>query len=179
LITRRALGFHTPDALIALAMLSLADLCPPLPRSITHSPDPRKRQERAKNVVSSCCGEVVLVEESAESVASLDRCEALAADGMRVLVQRNANKREGPRPGWDGGLYAFMRRVLAMPAGAALYRRRQGRIEPVFADTKFNRKIDRFLRRGRAACRSEWRPITATHNLRKLHQHHVATAVAT
>lgn len=32
LITRRAFGFHTPDALIALAMLSLADLCPPLPR---------------------------------------------------------------------------------------------------------------------------------------------------
>jgi hypothetical protein len=34
--------------------------------------------------------------------------------------------------------------------------------EPVFANTKFNRRIDRFLRRGRAACRSEWRPITAT-----------------
>jgi transposase len=32
LITRRAFGFHNPDALIALAMLSLADLCPPLPR---------------------------------------------------------------------------------------------------------------------------------------------------
>jgi transposase len=32
LITRRAFGFHSPDALIALAMLSLADLCPPLPR---------------------------------------------------------------------------------------------------------------------------------------------------
>jgi transposase len=31
LITRRAFGFHTPDALIALAMLSLAGLCPPLP----------------------------------------------------------------------------------------------------------------------------------------------------
>jgi transposase len=31
LITRRAFGFHTPDALIALAMLSLADLCPSLP----------------------------------------------------------------------------------------------------------------------------------------------------
>jgi transposase len=31
LITRRAFGFHTPDALIALAMLSLAHLCPPLP----------------------------------------------------------------------------------------------------------------------------------------------------
>jgi transposase len=32
LITRRAFGFHSPDALIALAMLALADLCPPLPR---------------------------------------------------------------------------------------------------------------------------------------------------
>jgi hypothetical protein len=52
-------------------------------------------------------------------------------------------------------------------------------IEPVFADTKFNRKTDRFLRRGRAACRSEWRLITATHNLRKLHQHQLAAAVAT
>ena len=31
LLTRRAFGFHSPDALIALAMLSLADLCPPLP----------------------------------------------------------------------------------------------------------------------------------------------------
>ena len=48
-------------------------------------------------------------------------------------------------------------------------------IEPVFADTKFNRKIDRFLRRGRAACRSKWRLITATHNLRKLHQHRLAS----
>jgi transposase len=32
LLTRRAFGFHSPHALIALAMLSLGDLCPPLPR---------------------------------------------------------------------------------------------------------------------------------------------------
>jgi transposase len=31
LITRRAYGFRTPEALIALAMLSLGGLCPPLP----------------------------------------------------------------------------------------------------------------------------------------------------
>jgi DDE family transposase len=47
-------------------------------------------------------------------------------------------------------------------------------IEPVFANTKFNRRIDRFLRRGRSACRSEWRLITATHNLLKLHKHTTA-----
>ncbi len=32
LITRRAYGFHTPEALIALAMLTLGDLCPQLPQ---------------------------------------------------------------------------------------------------------------------------------------------------
>ena len=32
LIARRAFGFHSPQALIALAILKLAGLCPPLPR---------------------------------------------------------------------------------------------------------------------------------------------------
>ena len=30
-LTRRAYGFHTPDALIAMAMLTRGGLCPPLP----------------------------------------------------------------------------------------------------------------------------------------------------
>jgi hypothetical protein len=51
-------------------------------------------------------------------------------------------------------------------------------IEPVFANTKFNRRIDRFLRRGRAAWRSEWRLITATHNLLKLYTHQTAATAA-
>jgi hypothetical protein len=51
-------------------------------------------------------------------------------------------------------------------------------IEPVFAQTKFNRRIDRFQRRGRSAVRSEWRMITATHNLLKLHRHQVKAAAA-
>jgi len=51
-------------------------------------------------------------------------------------------------------------------------------IEPVFANTKFNRRFDRFLRRGRAACRSEWRLITATHNLLKLHTQQSSAAAA-
>jgi transposase len=35
LITRRAFGFHSPHALIALAMLTLGGLCPPLPGRLT------------------------------------------------------------------------------------------------------------------------------------------------
>jgi transposase len=107
-----------------------------------------------------------------------DQMDAIVSRGIQVLVPPDAGKRKGTRPGWDGGRYAFMRRVLATDLGRALYRRRQGMIEPVFANTKFNRRIDRFQRRGRSACRSEWRLITATHNLLKLHTHQIAAAGA-
>jgi DDE family transposase len=46
----------------------------------------------------------------------------------------------------------------------------------VFANTKFNRKLERFHRRGRSAVRTEWRLITATHNLLKLHRHQLTSA---
>ena len=98
-----------------------------------------------------------------------EQIDQIAALGTTVLIPPDAGKRKGTRPGWDGGRYAFMRSVLATDAGRGLYARRQGMIEPIFANTKFNRRIDRFLRRGRAACRSEWRLITAPHNLLKLH----------
>jgi hypothetical protein len=104
--------------------------------------------------------------------------ENVVARGIQVIIPPDASKRKGARPGWDGGLYAFMRRVVTTEAGGALYRKRQGMIEPVFAQVKFNRKIDRFQRRGRSAVRSEWRLIAATHNLLKLHNHQTAAARA-
>ena len=100
--------------------------------------------------------------------------QRLAGEGLTVLVPPDASKRGGARPGWNGGLYTFMRRVLATDEGGALYAKRQGMIEPVFADTKFNRGVDRFLRRGRAAARSEWRLTNAAHNLLKLWRHTAA-----
>jgi transposase len=104
--------------------------------------------------------------------------EHLVDQGIQTLVCPEALKRATPRPGRDGGLYAFMRRVLESEAGHALYKQRQTMIEPVFAHIKHNRRADRFQRRGRAACRSEWRLITATHNLLKLHKHQTALAAA-
>jgi hypothetical protein len=38
--------------------------------------------------------------------------------------------------------------------------------------------MSRFHRRGRSAARTEWRLITATHNLMKLHGHNMASATA-
>src|SRR4030095_12853404 len=86
--------------------------------------------------------------------------------GLTVLIPPDANKRAGARPGWNGGLYAVMRCVLATDQGSALYVKRQGMIEPVFADTKFNRGVDCFLRRGGAAARSEQRLTNTAHHLR-------------
>ena len=107
-----------------------------------------------------------------------EQMENVINRGIQVLIPPDAGKRKGTRPGWDGGAYAHMRRVLSTELGGALYRRRQAMIEPVFGHTKFNRRIDRFHRRGRSAVRAEWRLITATHNLLKLHSHQIATARA-
>jgi hypothetical protein len=98
--------------------------------------------------------------------------------GIQVLIPPDSGLRKGTRPGWNKGLYAFVRQVLATDHGEALYRKRQATVEPVFAQIKFNRRIDRFHRRGRSAVRSEWRLAAATHNLLKLHSHRIAAAGA-
>jgi transposase len=98
----------------------------------------------------------------------------IAARGIQVLVPPDASKRRDTRPGWNHGMYAFMRRVLSTELGQQLYRKRQGLVEPGFADLKFNRKVERFQRRGRPAASSEWRLLNATQNLLKLHRHRVA-----
>ena len=100
--------------------------------------------------------------------------ENVISDGIQVLVPPDGGLRDDTRPGWDGGFYAFMRRVLATELGQALDRKRKLSIEPVFGQIKHNRRANRFQRRGRAAARSEWRLIAATHNLLKLHNHWIA-----
>ena len=54
-----------------------------------------------------------------------DQMQRVVADGTPVLIPPDSRSREGSRPGWDGGLYAFMRRVLATDRGDELYRQRQ------------------------------------------------------
>jgi transposase len=102
--------------------------------------------------------------------------DELAAQGIPVLIPPDSKKRKTTRPGWDGGRYAWMRRLLASDSGREVYAKRHKLIEPVFGQIKFNRKIDRFQRRGRGAVRSEWRLAAMTHTLVKLHEHRIATA---
>jgi transposase len=102
--------------------------------------------------------------------------DVIANHGIPVLIPPDGGKRKGERPGWTGGRYSFMRRVLATELGKELYCKRQQSIEPVFGHTKHNRKIYRFNYRGRALVRTEWRLTMLTHNLTKLHRHQAALA---
>jgi transposase len=105
-----------------------------------------------------------------------EQMERIVDRGIQVLIPPDTSRRRTTRRNWDGGHYDFMRRVLATVRGGGLYRRRQPMVEPVFAQMKFNRGLDRFRRRGRGAVRAEWRLITATHNLLKLHRHALTAA---
>ena len=104
--------------------------------------------------------------------------ENVVSAGIQVLIPPDSGLRKDTRPGWNKGLYAFMRRVLETEHGQALYLRRMATVEPVFGQVKFNRGFDRFQRRGRAAVRSEWRLAAVTHNLLKLHNHRIAASGA-
>src|SRR5947209_19621618 len=65
--------------------------------------------------------------------------DELAADVIPVLIPPHSTKRKTARPGWDGGRYAWMRRLLATDLGRDLYRKRHQTIEPVFGQIKYNR----------------------------------------
>jgi transposase len=118
--------------------------------------------------------ETVLADSGYWSAAQIRQ---LMADGLAVLVPPDAHARAAPNPRRRGGLYEHMRQRLASDEGGALYKKRMTMIEPIFGQTKTNRRADRFHRRGLPAVRSEWRLITATHNLLKLWR--ATTAIAT
>jgi transposase len=104
--------------------------------------------------------------------------EVIANKHIQVLIPPDGSGTGKQRAGWSGGRYSWMRYVLASTVGEQLYRKRMQTIEPVFGHTRHNRAVTRFLRRGRTAVRTEWRLLMATHNLTKLHNHHIATVRA-
>jgi hypothetical protein len=63
---------------------------------------------------------------------------------------------------------------LRTPEGKALYARRKVIVEPVFGQIKGARGFRRFLLRGLAKVRGEWRLVCLTHNLLKLWRYRCA-----
>ena len=49
--------------------------------------------------------------------------ESVVGRGTQLLIPPDSKKRDGARPGWKGGYYAFMRRVLATEHDGGLHRK--------------------------------------------------------
>ena len=106
-----------------------------------------------------------------------EQIQTLTARGIRTLVAPDNRRRKAPgKTRVNQQHYIEMREQLDTDEGRALYKKRKSMIEPVFGQVKHNRRIDRFTRRGLAACRAEWRLVMATHNLLKLHNYQATVA---
>jgi hypothetical protein len=138
--------------------------------------EPMITAARAELAAAGCAAPDVVLADAGYWAAG--QITALEADGVRVLVPPDAQGRAAPSPKRRGGLYDHMRQRQQTDDDAALYRQRMTMIEPIFGQTKANRRADRFQRRGLQAVRSEWRLLAATHNLLKLWRAATATATA-
>lgn len=100
--------------------------------------------------------------------------EIVAHKHIPVLIAPDKGSRGTPRKTWTGGRSEWMRTVLKSEHGGQRYRKRRQTVEPLFGNTKHNKGVTRFLRRGRVKVRTEWRLLMMTQNLGKLHRHQLA-----
>ena len=95
--------------------------------------------------------------------------QALEALGVEPYIATARQRHHAPAP---EALKATAKERMAAkvrsPAGQALYSRRKVIVEPVFGQIKEARGFRRFLLRGLAKVRGEWRLVCLGHNLLKL-----------
>lgn len=61
-----------------------------------------------------------------------------------------------------------MKRRIDSQEGRARYERRFGTVEPVFANVRHNKRLDRFTLRGRTKVDAQWKLFCLVHNIEKL-----------
>jgi hypothetical protein len=97
--------------------------------------------------------------------------EALERAGFDPYIATERQRHHTPQAEANAPPATAQERMAAKvrtPAGRALYARRKVMVEPVFGQIKEVRGFRRFLRRGLANIRGEWRLVCLTHNLLKL-----------
>ena len=67
-----------------------------------------------------------------------------------------------------------MKRRVDSPWGRAHYGRRLAIVEPVFANLRYNKRLDRFTLRGRRKVDIQWKLYCLVHNIEKLAKHRIA-----
>ena len=102
---------------------------------------------------------------SAAAVAAL---ETLGFDPYIATGRQQHHVPQAKVPETPATVQERMAAKVQTPAGKALYARRKVIVEPVFGQIKEARGFRRFLLRGLATIRGEWRLVCLTHNLLKI-----------
>ena len=102
---------------------------------------------------------------SAAAVAAL---EILGFDPYIAIGRQRHHGPQAEVPEPPATAQERMAAKVQTPAGKALYARRKVIVEPVFGQIKEARGFRRFLLRGLASIRGEWRLVCLTHNLLKI-----------
>jgi hypothetical protein len=64
-----------------------------------------------------------------------------------------------------------MQARIDTPEGRARYGQRFATVEPVFANVRHDKRLDRFTLRGRAKVEAQWQRFCLVHNVEKLAHH--------
>jgi hypothetical protein len=61
-----------------------------------------------------------------------------------------------------------MREAIDSPTGRALYSKRIGTLEPVFANLRHNKRMSRLTLRGKSKVNTQWNLYCMVHNIEKI-----------
>jgi transposase len=102
------------------------------------------------------------------SEAAVAALETLGFDPYIATGRQRHHVPQAEAPAPPATMQERMAAKVRTPAGKALYARRKVIVEPVFGQSKEARGFRRFLLRGVAIIRGEWRLVCLTHNLLKI-----------
>lgn len=102
------------------------------------------------------------------SEAAVSALETLGFDPYMATGRQRHHEPETPALQEPANAKARMTAKVRTPKGKTLYARRKVIVEPVFGQIKEARGFRRFLLRGLANIRGEWRLVCLTHNLLKI-----------
>jgi transposase len=102
------------------------------------------------------------------SEAAVEALETLGFDPYIATGRQRHHDPQAPVPETPATAQERMAAKVRTTAGKALYARRKVIVEPVFGQIKEARGFRRFLLRGLAKIRGEWRLVCLTHNLLKV-----------
>jgi transposase len=102
------------------------------------------------------------------SEAAVAALETLGFDPYIATGRQQHHVPQAEAPATPATVQERMAAKVRTPEGKALYARRKVIVEPVFGQIKEARGFRRFLLRGLATIRGEWRLVCLTHNLLKI-----------